>query len=228
MRTKTLVVFRSRSIGLEKKKMEPAHVSTPETVWEPSVVTEEQIQALATRGLLRPKAEISWRAAAGEEFPTEGTCEVVVFLAHIERRFGVPSGDFFLNLLYFHRIEVVHLVLNAITIISSFIHLCEAYLGIAPHFHLWRHFFELKKTVKSDVVGSVGFMLRLYMKLEYIDLVLPDNTTGWKQGWFYLDNPTPVLPARLGRAPVPFPEWTNQLTSRETKERGRCWKTWQS
>jgi diphthamide synthase (EF-2-diphthine--ammonia ligase) len=53
---------------------------------------------------------------------------------------------------------------------------------------------------------------------EYIDLVLPDNTTSWKQGWFYLDNPTPVLPTMSGRAPVPFLEWTNLLTSRETKE----------
>jgi hypothetical protein len=41
MRTKTLVVFRSRSIGVEEEKMEPAHVSAPETIWEPSVVTEE-------------------------------------------------------------------------------------------------------------------------------------------------------------------------------------------
>jgi hypothetical protein len=80
------------------------------------------------------------------------------------------------------------------------------------------HFFELKKTGKSEVVGSVGFMLRWYMKLEYIDLVLPDNTTSWKQGWFYLDNPTPMHLDRSGRAPVPFPEWTNQLTSWETEE----------
>jgi hypothetical protein len=77
---------------------------------------------------------------------------------------------------------VVHLIPNAITIISSFIHLCEAYLGIPQHFHLWWHFFKLKKMGKSDVVGSVGFMLRWYMKSEYINLVLPDNTTGWKQG----------------------------------------------
>jgi hypothetical protein len=31
---------------------------------------------------------------------------------------------------------------------------------------------------KSDVIGSVGFMLRWYMKPMYIDLVLPDNTMG--------------------------------------------------
>jgi hypothetical protein len=71
----------------------------------------------------------------------------------------------------------VHLAPNSITIIATFIHLCEAFLGITPHLHLWRHFFELKKTVKGVVVGSVSFMLRRNMKSKYIDLALPDNTT---------------------------------------------------
>jgi hypothetical protein len=73
---------------------------------------------------------------------------------------------------------LVHLGPNSITIISTFVHLCEAYLGIAPHFHLWRYFFELKKTGKGVVIGSVGFMLRRNMKSEYIDLTLLDNTSG--------------------------------------------------
>jgi hypothetical protein len=103
-------------------------------------------------------------------------------------------------------------------IISSFVHLCEAYLGITPHFHLWRHFFELKKAGKGTVVGSVNFMLRRNMKSEYIDLTLPDNTSGWKQGWFDLNNPTPALRGRTGRVPVPGPEWTNQLATRDTEE----------
>jgi hypothetical protein len=47
-------------------------------------MTEEQIQSLADRGLLRPKSQVGWRPAADEEFPTEGTGETVVFLAHIE------------------------------------------------------------------------------------------------------------------------------------------------
>jgi hypothetical protein len=95
---------------------------------------------------------------------------------------------------------------NSITIIATFIHLCEAYLGIAPHFHLCRHFFELKKAGKGTVVGSVGFMLRRNMKSEYIDLTLPDNTSGWKQGWFYLDNPTPALRERTEQIPALGPE----------------------
>jgi hypothetical protein len=41
-------------------------------------------------------------------------------------------------------------------------------------------------------------MLCRYMKPEYVDLVLPYNTTGWKQEWFYLDNPATALPDRTG------------------------------
>jgi hypothetical protein len=79
--------------------------------------------------------------------------------------------------LQFYRIELVHLAPNSITIITTFIHLCEAFLGITLHFLLWRHYFELKKTDKGVVIGSISFMSRWNMKQEYIDLALPDNTT---------------------------------------------------
>jgi hypothetical protein len=182
MRTKSLVLFRSKCTGFEEDKMENAPVSDPHTVWEASTVTKEQIQSLADRGLLRPKLQVGWWPAAGEEFSTEGTGETVVFLALIERGFSILAGDFLRGIFYFYRIELVHLVLDSITIISTFIHLCEAYHGITPHFHLWHHFFKLKKMSKAGVVGSVGFMLLQNMKSEYIDLALPNNTTGWKQG----------------------------------------------
>jgi hypothetical protein len=94
MRTKSLVTFRSRCTGFEEGKMEKAPIPDPSTVWETSTVTEEQIQSLANRGLLRPKMQVGWRPATGEEFPMEGTDETVVFLTHIERGFGVPAGDF--------------------------------------------------------------------------------------------------------------------------------------
>jgi hypothetical protein len=71
----------------------------------------------------------------------------------------------------------VHLAPNSITIIAIFTHHYEAFIGITPHFHLWHHFFELKKTGKGVVVGSINFMLRWNMKFEYIDLALLNNTT---------------------------------------------------
>jgi hypothetical protein len=153
--------------------MEKVAIPDPRTVWEASTVTEEQIQSLVDRGLLRPKEQVGWRPAAGEELPAEGTGETVIFFAHIERGFGVPVGNFLRGLLHFYHIELAHLAPNSIMIISTFVHLCEAFLGIAPHFYLWRHFSELKKTRKGTVIGSVGFMLHRNMKSEYIDLTSP-------------------------------------------------------
>jgi hypothetical protein len=157
-------------------------------------------------------------AGGGKGVPDEGYRRDRHLPRAHRARVRVPAGDFLRRFLHFYRIELVHLAPYSITIISTFIHLCEAFLGIAPHFHLWRHFFELKKTSKGAVVGSISLMLCRNMKSEYIDLALPDNTTSWKQGWFYLDNPALALRESTGRIPVPGPEWTNQLATRDTEE----------
>jgi hypothetical protein len=93
------------------------------------------------RGLLRPKEEVEWKAAAGEEFPTKDVKEQVVFSSYFECGFNLPAGDFFWGLLFYYKLELVHLVPNSITVVSTFIHFCEAYMGISPHFLLWRHLF---------------------------------------------------------------------------------------
>jgi hypothetical protein len=80
------------------------------------------------RGLLRPKTEVEWRAAIGEEFSSEDIKEQVVFASFFERGFNLPVGDFFRGLLYYYRLELVHLVPDSITIVSTVIHFCEAYL----------------------------------------------------------------------------------------------------
>jgi hypothetical protein len=64
------------------------------TVWVPSTMTEVKIQALVARRLLRPKAEVEWKAAAGEEFPTEDVKEHVVFASFFERGFNIPTEGF--------------------------------------------------------------------------------------------------------------------------------------
>jgi hypothetical protein len=96
----------------------------------------------------------------GKEFPTEDDKEQVVFMSFFERKFSVPTGDFFRGVLYYYKMELVCLVPNSITTVSSFIHLCEAYMGIPPHFFLWWNFFNFKKTGKfSGIICSVMFYL---------------------------------------------------------------------
>jgi hypothetical protein len=111
-------------------------IPDPQAAWVRSTMTEAKVQALVNRGLLRLKAEVEWRAAAGEQFPSEDVKEQVVFTSFFERCFNLPAGDFFCGLLYYYGLELEHLVPNSITIVSTFIHFCEAYLGISPHFLL--------------------------------------------------------------------------------------------
>jgi hypothetical protein len=146
---------------------EAACIPDPRAAWVRSIMTEAKIQALVDRGLLRPKAKVEWRAAAGEEFPSDDVKEQVVFASFFEHGFNLPAGDFFRGLLYYYRLELVHLVPNSITIVSTFIHFCEAYLGVPSHFLLWRYFFYVKNIGKrSGPVGAVMFNLRSGIKVE--------------------------------------------------------------
>jgi hypothetical protein len=182
-------------------------------------MTEAKIQALANRGLLRSKAEVVRRAAAGEQSPSEDVKEQVVFTSFFERGFNLLAGDFFHGLLYYYQLELVHLVPNSITVVSTFIHFCEVYLGISPHFLLWRYFFRVKSTGKrSGPVGVVMFNLRPGLKAEWIDTDLPDNTAGWRSEWFYIADQLPCLPRRTGHKPTKMNEWDLGLLSRDPAE----------
>jgi hypothetical protein len=82
--------------------VEAACIPDPQAAWVPSTMTKAKIQALVDRGLLQPKAEVEWRAAAGEQFPSEDVKEQVVFASFFERSFNLPAGDFFGGLLYYY------------------------------------------------------------------------------------------------------------------------------
>jgi hypothetical protein len=186
---------------------EAACIPDPQAVWVRSTMTEAKIQALVDHGLLPSKAEVEWMAAAGEQFPSEDIKEQVVLAYFFERSFNLPAGDFFRGLLYYYQLELVHLVPNSITVVSTFIHFCEAYLGISPHFLLWRYFFCVKSTGKrSGPVGTVMFNLMSGLKLEWIGTDLPDNTAGWRSEWFYIADQLPGLPRRIGHKPVKINE----------------------
>jgi hypothetical protein len=163
-------------------------------------MTETKIQALVDHRLLRPKAEVEWKVAVGEEFPTEDVKEQVIFASYFERGFNLPMRDFFHGLLYYYMLELVHLVPNSITVVSTFIHFYEAYLGISPHFLLWRYLFCVKSTGKrSGPVGVVMFYLRSGLKSEWIDSDLHDNNSGWRPGLPHRSDHKPVNLVLLSR-----------------------------
>jgi hypothetical protein len=102
----------------------------------------EDLLALLNSGFLREKEVDMWRAAAGDPYPMEKSPdEIPMFTRFAERGLSLPASDFFKGLLGYYGIEYLNLNPNGIFHTSVFVHFCEAFLGIKPHWILFRKFF---------------------------------------------------------------------------------------
>ena len=92
-------------------------------------------------------------------------------------------------------------------------HLCEAFLGIEPHFELFRFLFCLKPQPDSfvlDVVGGAGLQLRQGKDKVYIPYRLSNKVIEWKPKWFYVENQWESVPAITPVPPIQWPEWNKK------------------
>ena len=78
-----------------------------------------------------------------EELPSPLNGYVVSFAHFHECGFTTSAHKFLRGLLHYYKIEVQHLNPNGIQHMAAFVALCEGFLGISPHFDLWRHFFTV-------------------------------------------------------------------------------------
>jgi len=166
MHEKRLVTFRMAPKKSTKGKDAKSR-STLAEGWLPSKCTELHLQTLVSEGLQHARSVVQWRPALGHNRPYENTGEIVAFAPYFERSFGLPCSNFFCCLLYYYGIQLHHLLPNSILHISIFVHLCEAFLGIEPHFELFCHLFHFKPQPNSKerhVVGGAGIQLHQGME----------------------------------------------------------------
>jgi hypothetical protein len=101
-----------------------------------SVVSESDLLHLVDVGILPLKELCSWRICRGVTVPTEDIHKPVVYVPFLIRGLALPISLFFRGLLDFYNLNLTHLNPNSILQISIFVHMCEAYLGVLPHFGL--------------------------------------------------------------------------------------------
>jgi hypothetical protein len=65
----------------------------------------------------------------------------VMFLAFLLRGLSFPAHEFLRGLLLVYDMQLHHLTPNSILHIACFITLCESFLGIEPHWILWKFLF---------------------------------------------------------------------------------------
>lgn len=110
--------------------------------WFHSDVTHARLEALIKRGLLCARTPVTeWLMPGHEAVPTPPDGYVISFMRFHERSVATPCHHFFRGLLHHYKIKLQHLNPNGIQHIATFITLCEGFLGIKPHFKLWKYFF---------------------------------------------------------------------------------------
>jgi hypothetical protein len=138
-----------------------------------------------------------------------------------ERGFGVLAHKFLCSLLQFYSLELHHLTPSGILHMIAFVTLCEAYMGIEPHFNLWNYFFCTRLHQGSGVevaaLGSVDIFIRFSHGVDcYFHLLMSISLNGWQKVWFFLRNDTNVLLLVFtGSRPIPQPNRGYDMAQRD-------------
>jgi hypothetical protein len=149
----------------------------------------------------QPPAWIVLLAADREPNPPFGY--MVSFVRHHERGFTAPASCFMRGLYHHYRVELHNFAPNAISQETTFVGVCEGFLGILVNWDLWVHLFcaelhtlttpepRVRRAVRA---GDLSISLRDSRREFYIPCTMTSNNAEWERGWFYLHNDEPGLP----------------------------------
>jgi hypothetical protein len=167
------------------------------------------LQDLVSQGFMTMVELVTYHVPEDPASPVPAGGYIVAYTVFYERGFGAPSHQFLHSLLWFYGLEQHHLTLSGMLHIMTFVTLCEAYMGIEPHFDLWNHFFHTWLLPGSGVEEVVLCGVDIYVKSRHgvdtcFHLPMPDSTSRWGKVSFFLRNDTDVLlPMFTGSRPIP-------------------------
>ena len=118
----------------------------------------------------------------------------------------MPASSFLQQFLNFYGLQLHHLGANSITLLSCFVTLCEAYLGVWPCMVIFGMFFFLRAQTSGKRLRDCG-SVSIYTKSSVFPKVhLPNSVKKCQNTYFYVRNLTEAdrigLPAFLNMPPV--------------------------
>jgi hypothetical protein len=149
--------------------------------WCHTKFLDQDLQKIAKSGILKDDpTEV--RISGPEVIPRPPAGFRVLFLAFVLHGLSFPPHEFLRGLLFAYGIQIHDLNRNTILHIACFILLCESFLGIEPHWALWRRIFAVRRPLNYKT-GSFNCSVR--PDVDYFMLRTPENNPGWRTRWFY-------------------------------------------
>jgi hypothetical protein len=127
---------------------------------------------------------------------------------------SLPAHEFLRGLLFVYGVQLHQLTPNSILHIACFVTLCESFLGIEPHFLLWRSIFRLRPSValanKPELGGAV---ISVRAETQYLEFSISASVQGWRIKWFYIKDRKASSEDEYGLAPFDASKKLKKLAS---------------
>jgi hypothetical protein len=186
--------------------------TTSATNWVRSAIAQKEVEKARTDGLISSSDSIKFPST--EWIPQPPSGNRVMFLAFLFRGLSLPAHEFLRGLLFVYGVQLHQLTPNSILHITCFVTLCESFLGIEPHFLLWRSIFRLRPNValsrKPELGGAV---VSVRPEAQYLEFSMSTSVQGWRTKWFYIKDRKASPGDEYGLAPFDASKELKKLAS---------------
>jgi hypothetical protein len=161
----------------QKNKMGKSNAANSATSWAPSDFKQKDLDKAHADGLISDDDQVTFPSTEWIPKPQSGFR--VMFLAFLLRGLSFPAHEFLHGLLFVYGVQLRQLTPNSILHIACFIILCESFLGIEPHFLLWKFLFRLHPSValsKKPEMG--GAVVSIHAESQYLEFSMAASVQG--------------------------------------------------
>jgi hypothetical protein len=110
-----------------------------------------------------------------------------MFFAFLLHSLSLPAHEFLRGLLFVYGVQLHQLTPNSLLHITCFITLCEAFLGIDPHWVLWKFLFCLRPSGSlAEIPELGGSIISVRSESHYLEFQMAQSVQGWRKKWFYI------------------------------------------
>jgi hypothetical protein len=120
------------------------------------------------------------------DVPTVVGSTIICFESQLPAGIGLPPSKFLASIMNYLGCSLVHLNSNAVLALSSFIMLCECWLGIPPDTSLFWYYYSPGRYTKI-IFDGIDFSLRRNRRDEYIKSTFKGCWKGAQQKWILID-----------------------------------------
>jgi hypothetical protein len=196
----------------QKNKMGKSVTANSTTSWVPSVFKQKDLEKAQANGLISADDQVTFPST--ERIPKPPSGFWVMFFDFLLRGLSLPAQEFLHGLLFVYGVQLHQLTPNPILHIACFITLCESFLGIEPHFLIWKFLFRLRPSIalsKKPELG--GAVISIRDESHYLEFSMATSVQGWRKKWFYIKDREVSSSDQYGIAPFDASKEVKKLTS---------------